>query len=81
MISHSTEPNPERVKLAYEVFTEAWRYYRRCLEYGLDTRSPGAWAKAADDMSATWNKFRGTPAETLAGDILGAVYTTFDRRR
>lgn len=73
--------NEAALYAAHDVFTEAWRFYRRCLSYGLERRSPSAFAKAADDMGETYAKFRGTGAEALAGDILGAVYTSFDRTR
>lgn len=73
MNEHTSE---DALHAAHEVFTEAWRFYRRCLERGM--AAPKSWAAAAEDMGETYAMFRGSPAEKLAGDILGAVYTSFD---
>ena len=70
--------NESARRAAHGVFTEAWRFYRRCLARGLRGGSPPeAWAEAAGDMGETFSRFRGTPAERLANRVLGAVYDSF----
>ena len=65
---------------AHDLFTEAWRFYRRCVGYGLqDQLTPEDWAKAAADMSETYIRFRSTPVEMLANRVLGIVYLSFEK--
>ncbi len=68
------------LRAAHDLFTEAWRFYKRCVGYGLqDQPTPEDWAKAAADMNETYIRFLGTPMEALANRVLGLVYLSFEK--